>query len=84
LNDIFDFGANAMTMHVNLPLEMETYIRSKVESGIYRNSTEAIRDAIRRMQAHENRETEGEGFITQGDGKGEGRESFIHILADAA
>ena len=40
-----------MTMHVNLPPEMESFIKSKVAGGFYGNATEVIRDAIRRMQA---------------------------------
>ena len=44
-----------MTMHINLSPEMEQYIKSKVSSGFYGNATEVIRDAIRRMQAEEER-----------------------------
>ena len=44
-------------MHVNLSPEMESYIKSKVGSGFYGNATEVIRDAIRRMQADEDRRT---------------------------
>ncbi len=44
-----------MTMHVNLSPEMESYIKAKVSSGFYGNATEVIRDAIRRMQAEEER-----------------------------
>ena len=44
-----------MTMHINLSLEMETFIKGKVSSGFYGNATEVIRDAIRRMQAEEGR-----------------------------
>jgi antitoxin ParD1/3/4 len=44
-----------MTMHVNLSPEMESYIKGKVTGGFYGNATEVIRDAIRRMQADEER-----------------------------
>jgi antitoxin ParD1/3/4 len=44
-----------VTMHVNLSSEMESYIKSKVATGFYGNSTEVIRDAVRRMQAEEER-----------------------------
>lgn len=44
-----------MTMHINLSPEMENFIKSKVSSGFYGNATEVIRDAIRRMQAEEDR-----------------------------
>ena len=42
-----------MTMHINLSVEMEQYLKSKVAGGFYGNATEVIRDAIRRMQAQE-------------------------------
>jgi antitoxin ParD1/3/4 len=46
-----------MTMHVNLSDEMSAYIKGKVSSGFYGNATEVIRDALRRMQAEEERVT---------------------------
>ena len=65
-----------MTMHVNLSLEMESYIKGKVASGFYGNATEVIRDAIRRMQADEERATafrravaEGEAQLNRGEGR---------------
>ena len=42
-----------MTMHVKLSPEMEKYIKDKIASGLYRNSTEVIGDAIRRMREQE-------------------------------
>jgi antitoxin ParD1/3/4 len=44
-----------MSMHLNLSPEMEAYIKGKVSTGFYGNATEVIRDAIRRMQADEER-----------------------------
>jgi antitoxin ParD1/3/4 len=65
-----------MTMHVNLSPEMESYIKGKVASGFYGNATEVIRDAIRRLQADEERATafrravaEGEVQLDRGDGR---------------
>ena len=55
-----------MTMHVNLSLEMEGFIKSKVAGGFYGNATEVIRDAIRRMQAEENRVQAWHAAIQQG------------------
>jgi antitoxin ParD1/3/4 len=64
-----------MTMHVNLSPEMETYIKGKVSTGFYGNATEVIRDAIRRMQADEERAAafrravaEGEAELDRGEG----------------
>ncbi len=56
-----------MTMHVNLSPEMEGYIKSKVSSGFYGNSTEVIRDAIRRMQSEESRMAAWQTAIAKGD-----------------
>lgn len=56
-----------MTMHINLSPEIEGFIKSKVASGFYGNATEVIRDALRRMQAEENRIAAWQAAIKQGD-----------------
>ena len=64
-----------MTMHVNLSTEMESYIKGKVGSGFYGNATEVIRDAIRRMQAEEERISAFRAAVAKGDAeldRGEG------------
>jgi len=73
-----------MTMHINLSREMENYIKSKVTSGFYRNSTEVIRDAIRRMQIEDNRIATGEMATAQGEGLLEGHKSFLPIGTNGA
>ena len=60
-------GGRTMTMHVNLSAEMEIYIRNKVGSGFYGNATEVIRDAIRRMQAEEERISAFRAAVAKGD-----------------
>ena len=79
-----------MTMHINLSAEMETYIKGKVASGFYGNATEVIRDAIRRMQAEEQRVAafrkavaEGEAQLDRGEGTEYSRE-LMNKLADNA
>jgi antitoxin ParD1/3/4 len=65
-----------MTMHVNLSPEMENYIKGKVASGFYGNATEVIRDAIRRMQADEERASASRRAVAEGEAqldRGEGR-----------
>jgi antitoxin ParD1/3/4 len=44
-----------ITKHIKLSAEMENYIKEKIATGSYRNSTEVIRDAIGRMQAEDRR-----------------------------
>ena len=64
-----------MTMHVNLSTEMENYIKGKVGGGFYGNATEVIRDAIRRMQAEEERIAAFRAAVAKGDAeldRGEG------------
>ncbi len=79
-----------MTMHVNLSPEMESYIKGKVGSGFYGNATEVIRDAIRRMQADEERAAAFRRAVAQGEvqlDRGEGKEytaKRLDELADTA
>lgn len=40
-------------MHVSLTPELEARIKSKVESGMYNNASEVIREALRFMETHE-------------------------------
>jgi len=40
-------------MHVSLTAELESRIKSKVESGLYNNASEVIREALRFMDTHE-------------------------------
>ena len=79
-----------MTMHINLSPEMETYIKGKVSTGFYGNATEVIRDAIRRMQAEDERVAafrkavaEGEAQLDRGEGIEYSRER-LNKLADTA
>ena len=75
---------DAMTMHVNLSPEMENYIKSKVGSGFYGNATEVIRDAIRRMQAEEERIAAFRAAVAKGDAqldRGEGAAYTPELMA---
>lgn len=40
-------------MHVSLTPELEAKIRSKVESGLYNNASEVIREALRFMEQNQ-------------------------------
>ena len=40
-------------MHISLTKELENRIKSKVESGLYNNASEVIREALRFMDTHE-------------------------------
>ena len=40
-------------MHISLTPELESRVKSKVESGLYNNASEVIREALRFMEIHE-------------------------------
>ena len=40
-------------MHVSLTPELETRVKAKIESGLYNNASEVIREALRFMEMHE-------------------------------
>ena len=40
-------------MHISLTPELETIVRSKVDTGRYNNASEVIREALRFMATHE-------------------------------
>ena len=40
-------------MHVSLTPELEAKVRSKVESGLYNNASEVIREALRYMEQNQ-------------------------------
>ncbi len=40
-------------MHVSLTPELESRVKAKVETGLYNNASEVIREALRFMETHE-------------------------------
>ena len=40
-------------MQVSLTPKLEKLLRAKVESGLYENASEVVRDALRLMEAHD-------------------------------
>lgn len=40
-------------MHISLTPELEARVKAKVESGLYNNSSEVIREALRFMESHD-------------------------------
>ncbi|ONF43278.1 addiction module antidote protein [Marinobacter lutaoensis] len=40
-------------MHVSLTPELEARVKAKVETGLYNNASEVIREALRFMETHE-------------------------------
>jgi len=40
-------------MHISLTNELEAIVKSKVETGMYNNASEVIREALRFMEQHD-------------------------------
>jgi antitoxin ParD1/3/4 len=40
-------------MYVSLTAELESRVKAKVESGLYNNASEVIREALRFMETHD-------------------------------
>lgn len=40
-------------MHISLTPELEEFVREKVDSGLYNNASEVIRDALRQMNRYD-------------------------------
>jgi len=40
-------------MHISLTPELESRVKAKVESGLYNNASEVIREALRFMETHD-------------------------------
>ena len=45
-----------MTLNVNLTPKLEDMVRQKVEDGLYNNASEVVREALRLMEARDQRE----------------------------
>ena len=71
-----------MKMHVNLSDEMGAFVKEKVEGGFYGNATEVIRDAIRRLQAEEQRRAAFRAAVAIGDAELERGEGEDFTAAD--
>ncbi|MSO92114.1 MAG: type II toxin-antitoxin system ParD family antitoxin [Rhodospirillales bacterium] len=40
-------------MHVSLTVTLEEFVKAKVESGLYNNASEVVREALRLMREHD-------------------------------
>jgi antitoxin ParD1/3/4 len=62
---------------------MESYIKRKVSTGFYGNATEVIRDAIRRMQADEERAAAFRRAVAEGEAELDRGEVLRRSLSEA-
>lgn len=68
------------TMNISLPDEMRAYVEAQVESGLYANSSDFIRAAIREHKESLDRL---DALIQEGLDSGWSDQSFDEIVADA-
>ncbi len=54
--DIFCAGSIFTGMNVSLTKTLEAFVRAKVDSGLYNNASEVVRDALRLLEARERAE----------------------------
>ena len=45
--------SQGVAMHISLTPELESRVKAKVESGLYNNASEVIREALRFMETHD-------------------------------
>jgi antitoxin ParD1/3/4 len=57
---------SAEKLSITLPSEMATFIRQKVDSGLYSSNSEIIREALRGMMERERRLEQLDAAIAQG------------------
>lgn len=67
-------------MNISLPDEMRAYVEAQVESGLYANSSDFVRAAIREHKESLDRL---DALIQQGLDSGWSDQSFDEIVADA-
>ena len=81
-------------MHISLTPELESRVKAKVESGLYNNASEVIREALRFLETHEQwigelklaklREQINQGLVQLDQGQGmviESKESLDRLFA---
>lgn len=68
------------TMNISLPDELRAYVEAQVEAGLYANSSDFIRSAIREHKESLDRLDD---LIQEGLDSGWSEQSFDEIIADA-
>jgi len=75
-------GARAMaTMNISIPDPMKDWVQAQVESGIYANSSDYMRDLIRKDQERHGQIALLQKAITDGLNSGLSDQTFDEIIA---
>ena len=69
------------TMNISLPEQMKTWVEAQSESGSYSNSSDFVRDLIRREQVRSQKIAQVQ--LDEGMASGYSDKSVSEILADA-
>ncbi|ESS73968.1 putative transcriptional regulator, CopG/Arc/MetJ family [Methyloglobulus morosus KoM1] len=71
------------TMNISIPDPMKDWVQAQVETGAYANSSDYVRDLIRKDQENRNKLVSLQKAITEGLESGKSDKSFDEII-DAA
>ena len=71
------------TMNISVPDPMKDWVQSQVETGTYANTSDYIRDLIRKDQENRSKITTLQKAITEGLESGISKKSFDEIINEA-
>jgi antitoxin ParD1/3/4 len=79
-----DFGVTAMaTMNISIPDPMKDWVQAQVETGVYANSSDYVRDLIRKDQETRKKLHILQKAIAEGLESGTSAKSFDEIIGAA-
>jgi antitoxin ParD1/3/4 len=79
----FEMEALMATMNVSLPDSMKEWVEDQARTGRYSNSSDYVRDLIRKDQARGDKIAAMQRFVEDGLASGASERSMDEILADA-
>ena len=71
------------TMNVSLPDPMKEWVEAQTEGGLYSNSSDYVRDLIRRDQMRKQKIANMQKLIDEGRASGRSNQTMDEILAEA-
>ena len=71
------------TMNISVPDQMKDWVQSQVNTGVYADTSDYVRDLIRQDQEHRNKLKALQNAITTGIESGVSNKSFDQIIDQA-
>ena len=71
------------TMNISLPDAMKDWVEQRAEGGAYSNSSDYVRDLIRRDQIRQSKIAHMQGLVDEALASGEGNRSMAELRAEA-